>query len=370
MKEKYRSEVSQIQASAHFKEHLKEQMAQNEVPLRAPLLSFKSIVLLCSCLLLIITSLFIYTYLSRASLPLLMISSNTSSQPFGIGSIGTLGNDASLLKHQNPYTPQENDTLPVFTNPYAKENWYLSTQEDEVLLPILEKMAKQFHLEDYTVKHMEEDPDPYMINSNLYLECAEGKLILFTKTSAYFLLNEETRYDLSGQTQEEVRIKTERFLSQCDWIDFEEPLIDVILTQHIEGNNRWQILISEEKEDPKASLIEQQLHSFTLTLDSEGMLQSISYQDVDTSNALGNYPLKSEQEAIESLLQGNYISYFSQQIEQDDPIEAIEIVYGTYATNDYYLPYYKFYVLQEVENTQFYVPYYVIAIQDDYLASP
>ncbi len=367
MKEQYQSEVSQIQASARFKEQLKERMAHGEAPLCAPLPSFKNIVLLCSCLLLIITSLFAYAYLSKPSLPLLTISSNTSNQPSGIGSIGTLGDDASLLKHQNPYTPQENDTLPVFANPHAEENWYLSTQEDEVLLPILEKMAKQFHLEDYTIKHMEKDPDPYMINSNLYLDCAEGKLILYTKTSAYFLLNEETSYDLSGQTQEEVRLKTERFLTQFDWIDFEDPLIDVMLTQHIEGSNRWQILISEEKEEPTDALIEQQLHSFTLTLDSEGMLQSISYQDVDTSDVLGNYPLKSEEEALDALLQGNCISYFSEQVQQYDPIGFWEIVYGTYATNDYYLPYYKFYVLQDVGNTQFYVPYYVIAIQDDYL---
>lgn len=365
MSKQYQNEVSHIHADPQFKEQLKQQMAQHETmrifPIRKAFAAF------IACLLLLVTSIYAYQHSSHSPLAVLSIVSNDEQVLSGIGNSFSLGNDDSLFEHQTSDLLKDLDALPVFANPYAQDSLYLSSEPEQALIPILETMAASFHMQDYQIEHFDETADPSMINANVYLQNKDGKLILYSKTCASFILDEDISIDLSGNTQEEVMKKTQQFLARYEWISVQDPLIDVLLISQPENKNCWQICISENKADAAEALIQQQLHGYTLSLSADGTLDAITYQTVDTSHSLGNYPLKAKQEALDALLEGDYYPTYQSAVDDNVISDHYEIVYDQMATNAYYLPYYKFYVLMTIHDVSFYMPYYVIAVQDAYL---
>lgn len=366
MNERYRQELDQIKASAAFKQQLKEEMLQKRSR-RAHFSHPKAALCTAFCLVLLLTIALRPHFFSERALPLLKIDQQETGGFHNLGTIGTLGDDANALAHNNPYVIQEGDTLAVYANPYSEESPYLSNYTDEELLPLLEAFAQRFQLKKYEVAHFFSEAPSSMLNSNLYLQSDIGKLILSSKDSAYLLLDESYSIDLSGDSQEEVRTKAVRFLNEYPLIDPEQALIDVSLVEHVSDANRWQIRISQQRIDPKEALVEQQLHAFVLTLDQQGLLASISCIAVNTSQPLGQYPIKSQEDALQDLREGNYSPSYAHAVNADATIAYTEIVYGRFLSDDYYLPYYKFYVLQTSDAWQTYVPYYVIAVDDAYL---
>ena len=226
--------------------------------------------------------------------------------------------------------------------------------------------AKRFLLDEYQIAHLHEQLSTGMLNSNIYLQADIGRLILSSRDSAYLLLSDPQAYDLSGDSQAEVIAKTEQFLKEYPLVDPDEAYIDVSLTAHTPNANRWQIRISRQQDDPKETLIEQQLNAFQLTLDPQGHLASISCIAVDTAQPLGEYPLKSRQEALQELYDGT-CSPSSPAIAKDAQIAYTEVVYGRYLSDAYDMPYYKFYVLQKMGESSSYVPYYVIAVDEEWI---
>lgn len=374
MIEQYKKEVSQIVASETFQQQLihamaEKQQTKHDVNWR-PVIIYLCIFFLC------LSSIFLYQFIypHPAQLQVLDLSPPTNDTPAfsyplgGFGTIGTLGNDPNLFHHNHPYPIKENETLPVYANLYANDDPYLSNYPDDEMLPVLEEMAKRLHIQNYTIQHFD-DPNTnrFLMNSNIYLQCDQGKLILFTKNTAYFMIDEDISIDLGGDTQEEVLAKFQSFLKQQAFIQIEDPWIDVTLLNQLGEDKQWNIYVSEKKKQAKDTFIEQQFHSFVLTTDHQGRLQHIACYDIDTSSPVGSYPVKTEQEAINDLKAGMYYPSYQPEVEQNAAIAYSEIVYDTIAGNAYYLPYYKFYVLQNVGDEQYYSAYYVIAIQNKYI---
>lgn len=365
MNERYRQEVGRIQASDTFKQQLKDAMSRQKrgsfrFPyLKAAFCTALGLLLLCA-ITLSVPGFF------EAPLPMLKIDRQETVSSHNLGTVGTLGNNAEELAHNVPYMPQEGDVLPVYENPWSEESPYLSESDDAELLPLLETFAKRFLLDEYQIAHLHEQLSTDMLNSNIYLQADIGRLILSSRDSAYLLLSDPQAYDLSGDSQAEVIAKTEQFLKEYPLVDPDEAYIDVSLTAHTPNANRWQIRVSRQQDDPKETLIEQQLNAFQLTLDPQGHLASISCIAVDTAQPLGEYPLKSRQEALQELYDGT-CSPSSPAIAKDAQIAYTEVVYGRYLSDAYDMPYYKFYVLQKMGESSSYVPYYVIAVDEEWI---
>lgn len=104
----------------------------------------------------------------------------------------------------------------------------------------------------------------------------------------------------------------------------------------------------------------------------EGKLSFVRISQPDLSNLVGNYPIISAEEARDLLLKGNYITSVPYEIPGGEYVRRVELVYRNGDYEEFYMPFYKFYVeLPEEERDhglKDYGVYYVPAVEGSYLS--
>ncbi len=104
----------------------------------------------------------------------------------------------------------------------------------------------------------------------------------------------------------------------------------------------------------------------------EGALDGMRIYQPDLSQKMGNYPIISAEEARELLGNGNYITTVPYEMPGEKYIAKVELVYRDGAFDEYYMPYYKFYVELPEEQREHglkdYGAYYVPAVEGSYLS--
>ncbi len=146
------------------------------------------------------------------------------------------------------------------------------------------------------------------------------------------------------------------------------------------GNHHYSYIFTvyEKSDDPVTNAVNASLNNCDIGIygdDSECRLHLIGSFNAEGEWAekVGDYPIITEEQALENLLAGKFISPMSQSYLDDHPIDPDSIV-GTYFTyvsgesRDFYQPYYVFILPAEVFpdewlNEKFYVP----AVQEKYL---
>lgn len=105
--------------------------------------------------------------------------------------------------------------------------------------------------------------------------------------------------------------------------------------------------------------------------DDEGNLDLIRVFRSDLSEKVNDYPIISVEEATGQLLAGNYYFPSSSALPEADCIAKVELVYRTGQYEEYFMPYYLFYVkLPEMEREgglKTYGLYYVPAVEEKYI---
>lgn len=104
---------------------------------------------------------------------------------------------------------------------------------------------------------------------------------------------------------------------------------------------------------------------------SENKLWMMRVFQPDLSYKVGDYPIISQDEAQECLLSGDYITSVPYEIPGREYVKKIELVYQAQVWEEYYMPYYKFYVElpEETEDgRKTYGIYYVNAVEKRYLS--
>ena len=374
MYKKYIEEIDKIYATSTYKEHLKQVMIEKQTKIyHLPI--FKIAVSIVSCLLLILSVFSIYyfnsdhnvSFLSKHEFSPLLIPNNPSPGYGGLGLVGHLGNDTSLFPHNNPYTIDEHDRLPVYEDRNYNESIYMSDYSDEEIIALLEKAADVFNTNDYTIEHLQEDIYSSVVNSDIYLNADYGEIDLLSKYKFRLCLKEP--YHIGIKTQKEVEQNILVFLEEYNLIDIEDPLIDVYITNHVDDSNPWRVRISRKTGNEIQDLIENQLHYYELYIDSSGTVTEIVYFDMDALNKVDNYPIKSIDTALKQLEDGSFIYPFNRkEIIDSSDVAYTEIVYDCFDTRKYYMPYYKFYVKKQFDDgSSYYYAYYVCAIQEKYI---
>ena len=97
----------------------------------------------------------------------------------------------------------------------------------------------------------------------------------------------------------------------------------------------------------------------------------------DRSQKLGDYPIITVQKARELLLEGKYVTSVPYEVPGEEYVASVELLYSTKEMNEYFMPYYRFYVeLPEERNANkeaqergllTYGIYYVPAVEEKYL---
>lgn len=104
---------------------------------------------------------------------------------------------------------------------------------------------------------------------------------------------------------------------------------------------------------------------------SSGKLFMARIYNPDLSDKLGDYPIISAKEAKKLLLNGNYITSVPYDLPGKKYIKKVELIYRTDVHDEYFIPYYRFFVeLPEVERDggiKTYGAYYVPAVREEYI---
>lgn len=108
--------------------------------------------------------------------------------------------------------------------------------------------------------------------------------------------------------------------------------------------------------------------------DEDGNLAAISLSDgLACARLLGDYPIITAEEARALLLNGGYITSVPYQVPGEDCVAGVELAYRSSRTDEYFLPYYRFYVELPEEardnGLKTYGVYYVPAVWERYIAN-
>lgn len=91
------------------------------------------------------------------------------------------------------------------------------------------------------------------------------------------------------------------------------------------------------------------------------------------SKIVGNYPIITPKQASELLLNGNFLTSVPYEMPGSEYVRKMELVYRTGEWEEYYMPYYRFYVElpeDELENgLKTYGVYYVPAVDGTYISN-
>lgn len=104
----------------------------------------------------------------------------------------------------------------------------------------------------------------------------------------------------------------------------------------------------------------------------DGRLSFVRISQPDLSNLAGNYPIITAKEAEELLLKGNYITSVPCEVPGGEYIRRVDLVYRNGDYEEYYMPYYRFYIELPGEKREHglksYGVYYVPAVEGRYLS--
>ena len=134
----------------------------------------------------------------------------------------------------------------------------------------------------------------------------------------------------------------------------------------------YQIEFYDKGENDIDAIINYNFNQIAFHCDDNGKLYLASICQPDLSQKMGDYPIINTKKAKELLLKGNYITTVPYKIPGENFIAKTELVYRTGAREEYFMPYYCFYVeLPEEERNglKTYGAYYVPAVEKEYLTN-
>ena len=106
--------------------------------------------------------------------------------------------------------------------------------------------------------------------------------------------------------------------------------------------------------------------------DDDGKLCLTSTRQPDLSQILCKYRIITEGEAKDLLLKGNCITTVPYGLPEENYIAKTELVYRTGSREQYFMPYYRFYVElpeEESDGMKTYGAYYVPAVEEKYISN-
>ena len=281
-----------------------------------------------------------------------------------IEGLGYEGTDEMSMKNSQDINPWNEDavleTLPVYKNLCYNEGKLTQTYFNVIeLKKQAEELADKLNMKYYDTQVSVSDSEEVIAYS---LTTEKGTVRAFPKGSNITVRGSDlsliekhmqTAYDKNGDS------KTESGVYKEYSIDGE--LLTTKTRSYYKGESMTEDIIS----------FNMQSHYLT---ESGNYVTGSSDNYLNASEKIGDYPVISFNKAKEKLLRGEYISSAAESYVEggeitEDVIEKGELIYYTNGNQEYYLPYYRFYVKSYSGDNaiQQYAYFYVCAVADEYL---
>lgn len=310
-------------------------------------------------------------------LPTLPVSMGPSLGGYGFE--GYYVRDISDLKNTSPsQIGSLPDTLPVFRN--ATDGYPLQAATEEYkakMLTLCRSVAGRLGWDAEKTAEVWEERSDGLAPTTVTATGADGVKIevdqFMTVTISYPDRNRPFSENVLP-TYDDAHKLAEKLLAEYrDLMNFANPQICITGGYYnIDGEQSYDIAFVETGGTQTEELLEFFFHGAEFFCNEGGEPWLIRLRCTDLSDKVGDYPIITAQQAQAQLVAGHYITSCGWEMPGEAYIRKVELVYRTGEYDEYFMPYYRFYVelLEEapVEGCMHLAAYYVPAVAEEYLA--
>lgn len=333
-----------------------------------------------------------------SDLPMLSISENAPS----MGYEGYMAYDISELVNANPWDEaSELSTLPVYQNSLTyDENHIASGADFDKMREFILEVAGRLGLDEteLTVTDNAPDegarqetierfqsvgaavPDGYFDPTKLIIEADGSKIEVDQSMTATVSFDPAVplpkEYNFTHFASYDDKTAVAEYLKSKygDFIGIDNPQANIYGGDYnVDGQQMYSIEFFNATGNESEQLINYNFNRVTFHCNDEGELFIARIYQPDLSQKVGDYPIINLARAGELLLKGNYLTTAPYGIAGSEYIKKVELVYRTGEYEEYYMPYYRFYVElpeEERENgLKTYGAYYVPAVDSSYISN-
>ena len=322
----------------------------------------------------------------------------------GNGFEGKMAYDISEIVSGNPWTEDaELTTLPVYKNHTTWYPAYMPESTDyQKMLEILKYYAERFGFDMNNLEIVDDDSPADIYDgieedyANIYamevpegayqpiaIECEQNgikiRVIGEYGVTVFFdpAVSLPDGYDFDYYiSYEDAQMLAEYFKSEyADIIGISDPVTNITGgSRNIDAVQGHDIGFYDGRGTLEEQIINYNFRSVSFGCDGygEGKLDTIRYSTVNLDNKLGDYPIISADEALDMLLDGKYITNVPYDMQGAEYVSKVELIYRADIHDEYYIPFYKFYVYLPDDPTEVetglktYGIFYVPAIERQY----
>lgn len=335
---------------------------------------------------------------NSTDLPLLYISENTSA----MGYEGYMAYDASELVSANPWREDmELATMPVYQNTLDYDDNFIASGVDfEKMQKFLLEVAGRLGLDANELTITDDVPDEesrkkiiekfneagdtvpegYFNPTRLIIE-AEGLKIEVDRTMTAKVTFKPAvklpdKYNfIYFASYEDIAAVAEYLKTEYkNFIGYENTLVNIHGGDYnIYAQQMYSIEFFGASGNDTELIINYNFNRTAFYCDGEGNLAMARIYQPDLSKKVGDYPIISLAQAEELLSKGKYITTVPYEMPGSEYVKKVELIYRTGELEEYYMPYYRFYVelpQEERENgLKTYGAYYVPAVESTYISN-
>lgn len=334
-----------------------------------------------------------------SDLPMLSISENASD---GMGYEGYMAYDISELVNVNPWNEETGiSALPVFQNlSHYDENHLASGADFDKMREFILDVAGRLELDPNSLtitdnapdeeekqqiiaKYEEAGltvPDGYFDPTALIIEAGGIKIEADSSMTATIhfdpavSLPEEYHFTHYAPYEDTAAVADYLKNEYGGLIDMSNPQVNIHGGDYnIYGQQSYSIEFFDAAGSDIEQIINYNFNRAAFYCDDNGELFLARIYQPDLSQKIGDYPIIRSGQAKELLINGNYISTVPYEFPGAEFIKKVELIYRTGGYEEYYMPYYRFYVeLPEAEHEnglKDYGAYYVPAVEGSYLSN-
>lgn len=310
-------------------------------------------------------------------LPTLPVSMGPSLGGYGFE--GYYVRDISELKNTSPsQIGSLPDTLPVFRNATGGYPLQAATEEYKAkMLTLCRSVAGRLGWDAEKTAEVWEERSDGLAPTTVTATGADGVKIevdqFMTVTISYPDRNRPFSENVLP-TYDDAHKLAEKLLAEYRGLmGFSSPQICITGGDYnIDGEQSYDIVFTETGGTQTEELLEFFFHGAEFFCNEDGEPRIIRLRCTDLSDKVGDYPIITAQQAQAQLVAGHYITSCGWEMPGEAYIRKVELVYRTGEYDEYFMPYYRFYVelLEEapVEGCMHLAAYYVPAVAEEYLA--
>lgn len=326
-------------------------------------------------------------------LPLLSVMDFSATGAAGFGA--EMAYDVSELVSGNPWGESDYfSTLPVYQNPISidvRNNFKVTGMDIEKMWEVLQDMIDRLGLDNASLEMAGpsisiDSSEPIAIEEAVVSAKGDGielEVDAFLMVHVIFdppvTLPDNYNNDFYASYEEKAALGEylqDAFSSLIGW---DEPTLLVTGGGYsFNGNQSYEVEFYNGEGNLMEKILNYNFHRIEFYSDSYGnQLNRIRIIQPDCSQKLGDYPIITAQKARELLLEGKYVTSVPYEVPGEEYVASVELLYSTGVMDEYFMPYYRFYVeLPEERNANkeaqergllTYGIYYVPAVEEKYL---